>query len=35
MYPMRDYPVLAGLVAGHYHAVATIDGVVIYAPNSP
>ncbi|TAN31546.1 hypothetical protein EPN29_12885 [bacterium] len=31
-YPMRDYPVLAGLVASRYHAVATIDGVVVYAP---
>jgi hypothetical protein len=35
MYPMRDYPVLANLVAASYHAVATVDGVVIYAPNSP
>jgi hypothetical protein len=35
MYPMRDYPVLADLVASRYHAVATVDGVVIYAPNSP
>ncbi len=31
MYPMRNYPVLATLVASHYHAVATVDGVVIYA----
>jgi hypothetical protein len=35
MYPMRNYPVLAVLVASRYHAVATVDGVVIYAPNSP
>ena len=35
MYPMRNYPVLADLVASRYHSVATIDGVVIYAPNSP
>ncbi|MHB8589137.1 MAG: ArnT family glycosyltransferase [Candidatus Dormibacteraceae bacterium] len=35
MYPMHDYPVLADLVASRYHAVATVDGVVIYAPNSP
>ena len=35
MYPMSDYPVLAKLVASSYHAVATVDGVVIYAPNSP
>jgi hypothetical protein len=35
MYPMSNYPVLANLVATSYHAVATIDGVVIYAPNSP
>jgi hypothetical protein len=35
MYPMRNYPVLANLVATRYHAVATVDGVVIYAPNSP
>ncbi len=34
-YPMRNYPVLADLVANHYHVVATVDGVVIYAPNSP
>src|SRR5438132_2923919 len=32
-YPMSNYPVLAELVANHYHAVATIDGVVIYARN--
>lgn len=35
MYPMSNYPVLAELVAARYHAVATVDGVVIYAPNSP
>jgi 4-amino-4-deoxy-L-arabinose transferase-like glycosyltransferase len=35
MYPLRNYPVLADLVANGYHVVATIDGVVIYAPNSP
>ncbi len=35
MYPLSNYPVLANLVAGSYHAVATVDGVVIYAPNSP
>ena len=35
MYPMRNYPVLVDLVASRYHAVATVDGVVIYAPNSP
>jgi hypothetical protein len=35
MYPMSNYPVLAGLVASRYHEVATVDGVVIYAPNSP
>jgi Dolichyl-phosphate-mannose-protein mannosyltransferase len=30
-YPMRDYPVLAELVARDYHQVAIVDGVVIYA----
>jgi len=35
MYPLSDYPVLANLVATRYHVVATVDGVVIYAPNSP
>jgi 4-amino-4-deoxy-L-arabinose transferase-like glycosyltransferase len=35
MYPMHDYPVLANLVDSSYHVVATVDGVVIYAPNSP
>ena len=34
MYPLRNYPVLADLVASRYHEVATVDGVVIYAPNS-
>ena len=33
MYPMRNYPVLIDLVADHYHAVATVDGVVIYGRN--
>jgi len=32
-YPMRNYPVLADLVANRYHLVATVDGVDIYAPN--
>jgi len=35
MYPMRNYPVLANLVGFGYHVVATVDGVVIYAPNGP
>jgi hypothetical protein len=35
MYPLRNYPVLADLVASRYHAVATVDGVVIYGLNSP
>jgi len=35
MYPMRNYPVLADLIASRYHVVATVDGVVIYSPNSP
>ena len=35
MYPLANYPVLADLVASRYHIVATVDGVVIYAPNSP
>jgi len=34
MYPRRNYPELADLVASRYHEVATVDGVVIYAPNS-
>jgi hypothetical protein len=33
MYPVSNYPVLANFVASHYHAVATIDRVVIYARN--
>jgi hypothetical protein len=33
MYPLRNYPVLADLVATRYHEVATVDGVVIYALN--
>ncbi|HEV2033670.1 MAG TPA: hypothetical protein VGU71_05650 [Candidatus Dormibacteraeota bacterium] len=33
MYPMRNYPVLANLVASRYHVVATVDSVVIYARN--
>jgi hypothetical protein len=33
MYPMSNYPVLAGYVAAGYHVKTTIDGVVIYAPN--
>lgn len=33
MYPMSNYPALAGFVAAHYHVKTTIDGVVIYAPN--
>lgn len=32
-YPMSSYPVVAGLVSTRYHAVATVDGVVIYARN--
>src|ERR1700674_259774 len=35
MYPLRNYPVLADLVASRYHEVATVDGVVIYGLNSP
>jgi 4-amino-4-deoxy-L-arabinose transferase-like glycosyltransferase len=35
MYPLENYPVLADLVASRYHVVATVAGVVIYAPNSP
>jgi hypothetical protein len=34
-YPLRNYPVLADLVASRYHEVARVEGVVIYAPNSP
>jgi hypothetical protein len=33
MYPMSNYPVLAEFVAAGYHVKATVDGVVIYAPN--
>jgi hypothetical protein len=33
MYPMSNYPVLNDFVTSRYHAVATIDRVVIYAPN--
>jgi hypothetical protein len=33
MYPMSNYPMLADFVASRYHVVATIDRVVIYAPN--
>jgi hypothetical protein len=32
-YPMSNYPVVADFVAAGYHVTATIDGVVIYAPN--
>lgn len=32
-YPMRNYPVLADLVANRYHLAATVDGVDIYVPN--
>jgi 4-amino-4-deoxy-L-arabinose transferase-like glycosyltransferase len=32
-YPMRNYPVIADLVARQYHQVAVVDGVVIYARN--
>jgi hypothetical protein len=35
MYPMSSHLVLADLVTSRYHVVATIDRVVIYAPNSP
>jgi 4-amino-4-deoxy-L-arabinose transferase-like glycosyltransferase len=34
MYPMSNYPVLNDFVSARYHAVATIDQVVIYAPNT-
>ena len=33
-YPMNGYPVLRDLVSSHYHRVANVDGVVIYARNS-
>jgi hypothetical protein len=32
-YPMGNYPVVANLVSTRYHAVASVDGVVIYARN--
>jgi hypothetical protein len=32
-YPMSGYPPLADFVASRYHVVATIDRVVVYAPN--
>ncbi len=32
-YPMSGYPVLEAIVTEHYHRVATVDGVVIYARN--
>jgi len=32
-YPMRNYPVLASFVAAHYHQVAVVGGVAIYARN--
>jgi hypothetical protein len=32
-YPLSNYPVLAELVANRYHAVDSIEGVVIYARN--
>ena len=34
MYPMSNYPVLSDFVSSHYHVMATIDGVVVYARNS-
>jgi hypothetical protein len=34
-YPMRNYPVLANLVAARYRQVAVIDHVVIYGRNGP
>jgi 4-amino-4-deoxy-L-arabinose transferase-like glycosyltransferase len=33
-YPMSNYPVLADFVSARYHPVATIDRVVVYAPNN-
>jgi hypothetical protein len=33
-YPMSNYQVLADFVSTRYHAVATIDRVVVYAPNT-
>jgi hypothetical protein len=34
MYPMSNYPVVADFVASRYHVVATVDEVLIYAPNN-
>ncbi len=34
-YPMRNYPVLANLVAAKYRQVAVVDHVVIYRRNGP
>jgi dolichyl-phosphate-mannose-protein mannosyltransferase len=34
MYPMSNYPVLWDFVRTNYQVVATIDSVVVYAPNS-
>jgi len=34
MYPMSNYPALADFVATRYHVVATVDQVVVYAPNN-
>jgi hypothetical protein len=33
MYPMSNYPALNDFVTSRYHVVATIERVVIYAPN--
>jgi hypothetical protein len=33
-YPMSNYPVISDFVQIRYHVVATIDGVVLYAPNT-
>ena len=33
MYPMSNYPGLADFVSSRYHVAATIDSVVVYAPN--
>lgn len=32
-YPMADYPTLDSIVTAHYHRIAVVDGVVIYARN--
>lgn len=32
-YPMSNYPTLARIVAGRYHRIDSLDGVVIYARN--